>query len=604
MCGYLGKISKNQFSTVKFEEANRNIICRGPDSIKRIEGQFKDLPGIHFQDFFCFMFNRLSIIDLSEDAMQPMISEHYKTMILFNGEIFNHKELRSELENQGVLFKTSHSDTEVLLNGISYQGISFIKKIIGQFSIIFFDSKNQELYLIRDRVGQKPLYYTSSEKMLTFSSNLKSIVKLENSPQLNEKSLVKYLTFGVVPSPDTMFKNIYKVEPGSYIKVDLSKDKYTYITSKYWQIENFIDNEIFDSAEFFEIFFNAVHSRLESDVPIANLLSGGIDSTSILKVMYDFGIENINTFSIVSKESKYDESYWSDLVAEKYRTFHNKSLISSNISNEDIFASIDLFDEPYADPSSVPSYIISKEISKSYKVAISGDGGDELLGGYNRLSNTLKKNYSFMNPISYLFNIYPGFLGTGNRLLKSSNNLEISYPSYFEDTKLLELLKLKSVSRFKDDYIIQIDDDYKRLLVADYKFYLAEMMNHKVDRTSMANSLEIRSPFLDHRLIEYIISREKSYFDVTSSKKILKNYLSSDFDDNFTTRNKQGFVFDLESWVYKNMDVIFETLKNGNHILNQNKNILSYLSINKSRINGLRIWKLFFLERYLKNILN
>ena len=237
-------------------------------------------------------------------------------------------------------------------------------------------------------------------------------------------------------------------------------------------------------------------------------------------------------------------------------------------------------------------------------MAISGDGGDELLGGYKRLSNTLSKKHGFMNPISNLFNLYPGFLGTGNRLLKKSKDLEISYPSYFEDTKILQMLNLKSVSRFKDDYMIRTGDDYKTLLTADYKFYLAEMMNHKVDRTSMANSLEIRSPFLDHRLIEYIMSRENSYFDINSSKKILKNYLSSDFEDNFTSKKKQGFVFNLEGWVYKNMDIISETLKNGDYVVHLNKNILSHLSINKSRINGLRIWKLFFLERYLKNILN
>ncbi len=603
MCGFLGKISKDPFSTDKFELANEHNICRGPDAIKKIEGQFSELEYFESTSFYSFIFNRLSIIDLSDKAMQPMISKEYKTMILFNGEIYNHKELRDLLEKKGIKFETSHSDTEVLLNGLSYYGVSFTEKIIGQFAIAFVDTKKEKLYLIRDRVGQKPLYYNLGINEASFSSNLKSLLKINDKQDIDDTQLINYINFGVVPSPNTLFKNIYKLEPGSILEIDFSENQIKSKTYSYWSIENYINNKKFDSEEFFNLFFDAVQIRLESDVPVANFASGGIDSTSIIKALNDMNKDEINTFSITNNEKKYDESNWSDLVANKYNTNHTKSEIGSRISSQDIFDSIDIFDEPYSDPSTVPSYILSKAISGTYKVAISGDGGDELLGGYQRLNKTLSNKSQLTSSLSGLYDLYPPFLGTGNKFLSQSNNVEVSYPSYFEDLKLLKILNLNPKNKFREDYMGNTKNLYKELLISDYKLYLYEMMTHKIDRTSMANSLEVRSPFLDHRLIQYIFNSDNSYFDNSNPKKILKTYLSEDFDDEFIYRKKQGFVFNLEGWVYENLKIIEETVGDGFYIKNFNKNIVKTLSLKKSRINGHRIWKLFFLERYLRNII-
>ncbi len=603
MCGFLGKISKEEFSTTRFESANEHNICRGPDSIKRSQGRFSDIEKFDSRSFYCFLFNRLSIIDLSEEAMQPMTSEEYKTIILFNGEIYNHRELRSLLENKGIKFKTSHSDTEVLLNGFSYYGPSFVERIIGQFAIVFVDVKKEKLFLIRDRVGQKPLYYTIDKKAVSFSSNLKSLIKIKENDDLNERELVNYLNFGVVPSPNTLFKNISKLEPASIIEVDFSDDEIKYIKDTYWKIGDYVNNNKFDKEEFFNIFFDSVRIRLESDVPIASFASGGLDSTAIIKALYDMGNKEINTFSITNYEQKYDESKWSNAVAEKYKTNHTQHQLASSISDEDIFKSIDIFDDPYSDPSTVPSYILSKGISSSYKVAISGDGGDELLGGYERLNKTLLKKNALKSSFENLYNLYPAPLGTGNEFLNKSNNIEVAYPSFFEDLKLLGLLDIKPENRFSQEYMHNSDNPYKDLLISDYKFYLYEMMTHKIDRTSMANSLEVRSPFLDHRLIEYIIGSENSYYENSNPKKIIKDYLIKDFDKEFIYRKKQGFVFNLEGWVYNNLNIIQDTINEGTYINSLNKNIIRLLSIRKSRINGQRIWRLFFLERYLRNIL-
>ena len=252
----------------------------------------------------------------------------------------------------------------------------------------------------------------------------------------------------------------------------------------------------------------------------------------------------------------------------------------------------------------MPSYILSKEISKHYKVAISGDGGDELLGGYKRTLDSLKNSSNFLsNLFSYIYYAYPPYLGSGNKFLSMSSNLETRYRSYLEDEKLLDLLGLKSQKHhFANDLNNNPKYSYKELIKAEYKLYLPEMMMFKVDRTSMANSLEVRSPFVDHRLVEYILSTSNNQLEKLSGKKLLKSYLSNDFNNEFINRKKQGFVFDVESWVFNNIGFINEYLDRGSLVKDMKPNILNLLTRNKTRINGIRIFKLFILENYLQNL--
>ena len=548
------------------------------------------------------IFNRLSIIDLNENADQPMISDDQNYILMFNGEVYNHQELRKSLEKQ-VKFRTSHSDSEVVLNGLITQGISFVKKLRGQFSIFFLNKKENTCYLIKDRLGQKPLYYNLENNSITFGSNLKSLIKLNKNYVLDNENINEYFRYGAVAEDETIFKNYYKVLPSEIIKIkwDGGSHGFEITNEKYWELESFIDENNFSTEKFFEILTESIEIRTNADVPVANFLSGGIDSTSIIKNLYDNN-KNVNSFSVRFKDPKYDESNWSRMVAEKYKTNHKEVFLSSEINEDVIHDSLSSLDEPYYDPSVVPSYVLSKEISNYYKVAISGDGGDELLGGYKRTMDSLKSKSFINNIISKLYNLYPPFLGTGNKFLSQSSNINTRYRSYLEDMNLLKLLEITPP---QGGYVINIKDhyeDYKGLLLSDYGFYLPDMMMFKIDRTSMANSLEIRSPFVDHKLVEYIMSTKSSYIDLNNSKNILKNYLSQDFSNEFINRDKQGFVFDIENWIFQNLNLVNETLNAGkvnNYIPD---NFALKVAKYKSRINSHRIWKLYVLNHYLENL--
>ena len=595
MCGFIGKISSFSHDIENLDKANEIILCRGPDSTKNIS---TNVDGYDVS----LIFNRLSIIDLNENADQPMISDDQNYILMFNGEVYNHQELRKSLEKQ-VKFRTSHSDSEVVLNGLITQGISFVKKLRGQFSIFFLNKKENTCYLIKDRLGQKPLYYNLENNSITFGSNLKSLIKLNKNYVLDDENINEYFRYGAVAEDETIFKNYYKVLPSEIIKIkwDGGSHGFEITNEKYWELESFIDENNFSTEKFFEILTESIEIRTNADVPVANFLSGGIDSTSIIKNLYDNN-KNVNSFSVRFKDPKYDESNWSRMVAEKYKTNHKEVFLSSEINENIIHNSLSSLDEPYYDPSVVPSYVLSKEISNYYKVAISGDGGDELLGGYKRTMDSLKSKSFINNIISKLYNLYPPFLGTGNKFLSQSSNINTRYRSYLEDMNLLKLLEITPP---RGGYVINIKDhyeDYKGLLLSDYGFYLPDMMMFKIDRTSMANSLEIRSPFVDHKLVEYIMSTKSSYIDLNNSKNILKNYLSQDFSNEFINRNKQGFVFDIENWIFQNLNLVNETLNAGkvnNYIPD---NFALKVAKYKSRINSHRIWKLYVLNHYLENL--
>ena len=591
MCGFLGKIAFTDFDSKELEKPNSQIICRGPDNTKKFELLKENLKA-------SLIFNRLSILDLAENANQPMHSQNSKSILMFNGEIYNHKELRKYLSTKGCNFKTSHSDTEVVLNGLEIEGIEFINKLRGQFSIFYLNQAERKFYLIRDRLGQKPLYFYNNNDLFIFGSNLSAVKQLTNNASLAQDQINNYLKYGVVGGSKTIYENIYKVLPAEAIEINFSNDNFTMNNKKYWDINEKVNNLKFDKEEFFSILSESIEMRLIADVPVANFLSGGLDSSTIVKNMYENDNE-INTFTVSNESKKYDESLWANKVSKKYNTNHKVSYVSSDLNIQLANEAIESLDEPYSDPSVIPSFLISNEISKHYKVAISGDGGDELLGGYERTEKSLKNINTFHNMFSKLYKIYPSFLGTGANFLSKSNELSIRYRSFLEDENLLKLLKINLDNT--DDYISlnKNIDSYKSLLLADYNFFLPDMMLFKIDRTSMANSLEVRSPFVDHKLIEYILSRSTEYRNSNIKKSLLKNYLIEDFDSNFINRKKQGFVFDLESWIFNNFDYFYDYLVNSRVSRIVDLNSLKMLKLNKSRINSNRIWKLYVLNKFI-----
>jgi asparagine synthase (glutamine-hydrolysing) len=595
MCGYLGKISLRNIDTDYINSSNKRIICRGPDSLKSLNFKIGEYSS-HF------IFNRLSILDLDKRADQPLESADKSSSIMFNGEIYNHSVLRDMLVKNGKKFKTKNSDTEVILNGLDHFGVKFINQLRGQFSIAYLNKITKKLYLIRDRVGQKPLFYSHDSSSIALGSNLISTAEISGNINIDKESLNEYLECGVVQSPKTIFKNIWKLCPGEIIEYDLSESEIKLNKSFYWDPIDFVDDKKFKKEEFFSIFSDSVDMRTKADVEVANFLSGGIDSTAIAKNLHDNNIA-INSFSVGLLDSDYDESKWSKKVSETYRTNHKQVDVNLDISLDQILSILSQLDEPYSDPSVIPSYILAKQISNDFKVAISGDGGDELLGGYLRISKSLTKKNTFENIVSNFYKIYPAFLGTGSKLLGKSADLGESYTAYLFDEKFMKILREKSTKRDFVDKVNSYDlNDYKKLLYSEFKFFLTEMMLLKVDRTSMANSLEVRSPFVDHKLIEYIYSHENSYHNINNPKSILKEYLSSDFNEDFLQRKKMGFIFDVEKFIYSNINHIAELIESGYIRKHYEVDFIKLLLLNKSRMNANRIWRVLVLETFINQL--
>ncbi len=600
MCGYIGKISSASINPLSIEENNKRIICRGPDETKKFYGKFQDLFTNDDLLNFNFTFNRLAILDLSTSASQPMINKDQNTILMFNGEIYNHSVLRKDLEKDGIKFISDHSDSEVVLNGLTYYGNSFVDKLIGQFSIAFYRSNSRNLTLIRDRVGQKPLFFANTQSDIVFGSNLTSVSNEFNSKKINKNSYIEFINYGVVPSPNTIYENVYKLKPGQILSFDINENSINSKSKIYWDPKEKTNELDFDENTFNNLVSDAIAIREEADVPVANFLSGGIDSTFIIKNMNDRN-KQINSFSVVLKDKKYDERKWSNMVVNKYGTNHTEYELSSTDLDEFVFDSVKLFDEPYADPSTVPSYIITKLMSQAYKTSISGDGGDELIGGYVRTQSLLKKRNIFRNQFKYINFIYPKHLGSGNKFVRNSSSLMEAASSFFSDKNLLLHFGIEDTFTFENNYFNNTGTTYKTLLGIEYSFFLSEMMMLKVDRTSMANSLEVRSPFVDHRLIEYVFSTKPNYLEKDNQKKLFKDYLSEDFNEEFLNRPKQGFVFNLEKWVYQNKAMVYEVITSNDIFKIFDEKKLDKLFKNISRINGLRIWRLFVLSNHIKS---
>ena len=378
MCGILGQINLNSrtINECKFSESLDLQKHRGPDD-----------SGIYIGENIILGHRRLSIIDLDSHAKQPMISDCGNYILVFNGEIYNYQKIKQELEEKNYVFHTS-SDSEALLNSFIEYGIDCIKQFIGMFAFAIYNKKTNETYIVRDRLGVKPLYFYKDKNQFIFSSEVKSILHLSDlKRELNLNAVSSYLSFRYPILNDTFFKNISSLPPAHYIKISKNKIEVT----EYWNVSSKFKEQQNDRGE--EYYINGLRELLESsvkyrmiaDVPIGSFLSGGVDSSIITALMAENSQEQIKTFTIGFEEEGYNEFKYAKLIADKYDTNHKEITLCSKDYISSIEKLIEYKDAPLSVPNEVPLYLMSKELKKDITVVLSGEGADEIFGGYGRI---------------------------------------------------------------------------------------------------------------------------------------------------------------------------------------------------------------------------
>ncbi len=556
MCGFSGKIFKNPIENREISdlerlstELDRKLFHRGPD-----EG------GSIITKNALFHHRRLSIIDLNH-GKQPFFDENKKRILVYNGELYNYRELKRGLSIEGESFLTD-SDTEVVFRMLCKYGKDAVERFDGMFSFVFYDMEKKKIIAARDKTGEKPLYFSVDENSFIFSSELKAL-KILKKVKIDPFSIVSYFNYQYIPAPFTAYKDVYMLEPGNLLTIDI--DKWIVNREEYFDVMEVEKvNVSFKDAKtrFEELMRESIRTRLISDVPVGAFLSGGIDSSLIVKYIKETGHKELHTFSIGFKEKKYDETPYSDMVSKKYGTIHH----SFYFELQDILENIDIistFDEPFADSSAMPMFFLAKNTSEYLKVALSGDGSDEIFGGYRRYemfkyAQLAKRLPGFLRRQAYKkVKNRDDFYSNGLRkLLRTTftKNYYRSIMNNFSSKELNNLFKNTSLSEENREYrhnlFINLTDKYQgniyeKLTYCDLKTYLPYDILTKVDRMTMANSLESRAPFLDPNIIEFAFSLP---WNIRRGKKILKEILADDFGKSFAYRKKKGFGIPLEIW--------------------------------------------------------
>ena len=562
MCGIAGiiNISGEKVNPSEIDGMLSKIKHRGPDD----EGRF-------FKDNAGFGHVRLSIIDLSAAGHQPMFSNDERFMIVFNGEIYNYLELRKELESS-YQFK-SKTDTEVLLAAYIKWGENCLHKLNGDFAFVIYDTIEKTVFGARDRFGIKPFYYHSTSEKFVFASEIKAILPLLKEVRPNDKSIFEYLSYNRCDqSQETFFDSIFKLLHGHCFTLINGK-----LNIKRWyHLESSLRYPTPLTAEAYrEELRKTVKLRLRSDVPIGVCLSGGIDS-SIITACAAKHVTDLNTYSIGFKDEPYfDETYYANLVAKKFKTQHTVFSISNDEMFSNIFDILDYIDEPFADSSAIAVYILTKKTRERVTVSLSGDGGDELFAGYNKHKAELRaRNNSLLNGILSaglpVFKMLPksrhskvGNLfrqlerySEGLRLSKSERywrwctfNTQDYALSLLRGNCITDSADIESRKKFVLDAVTE-NGELNDILFADTQMVLPNDMLTKVDLMSMANSLEVRVPLLDYTVVDFAFSLPVSYkIDSSVGKKILKDAFRSELPDELFTRPKHGFEVPLLKWM-------------------------------------------------------
>lgn len=583
MCAISGIASNSKY--INRDECSRmlkNMSHRGPDHRGYWISKEKNVFLGH---------NRLSIIDLSKNANQPMYLDNQEIVIVFNGEIYNYLEIKEILIKKGYKF-FSKSDTEVIISAYKEWGYDFVKKIDGQFAFSIYDNRKKIIFSVRDRAGEKPFFYKFDGTTFQFASELKGIFSEKfDSTKINIKALDSFLTFGYVPGDLCILEGVKKLPPASALIFDLNKNSLKVF--EYWQLpisNNYgVKNINLDSLyeEFDVLFKDSVKKQLVSDVPIGVLLSGGIDSSIIAYYAANLS-KNIKTFNVSFKKfGDFDESSHARLVSKFLGTDHMQIDIDEP-SPDLMFKLSKQFDEPISDSSIIPTFLLSQEVKKYCTVALGGDGGDELFGGYkhydrllwlerylSKLPNNIKKfistNITEKLPIGFKGKNWLQSLNTD-----LSNNLPIigKFFSQNDRNKLTNnLLNLNFSENFWNERLPKENNLLERATRMDFKNYLAEDILVKIDRASMLNSLELRAPFLDKKIIEFAFGKihPKNKCSSSERKIFLKKFVYKIFPKSFDIKRKQGFSIPLKNWFKKGKwrDLLTDTLLDSESFFNK-----------------------------------
>jgi asparagine synthase (glutamine-hydrolysing) len=571
MCGITGAVDFSHQTNVTILKKMTDVLYkRGPDD-----------KGYYFEELqdaqIALGHRRLSILDLSAKGQQPI--KFNNLIISYNGEIYNFKEIRKELEDIGYIFD-SETDTEVIIKSYHAWGIDAVNKFNGMFAISILDTKKKELILIRDRTGIKPLYFYQSNTTFLFGSEIKSFYQHPSfKKSINHSAVALFFNHGYIPEPHSIYKDTYKLEAGHYLKFNFSTRKLQ--KKKYWDVNNFYNQPKINISkeqaeiEVESILKSACNYRLISDVPVGVFLSGGYDSSLISALLQSESIKKIKTFSIGFNEPEFNEAHHAKIIANHLGTDHTELYCTEKDASEAFSKISEIFDEPLGDSSMIPTFLVSKLAKESVTVALSADGGDEIFGGYDKYLHA-KKIESIFKAIPFkenIANIMKNFDPNKIIFLNKLNKFESRYKkifhallsnssaqvlslisSVFTPSEVIRLLKNpveKLHTHFDKSNELRNDlNTIEKYLAIDYKTYQTDNILVKVDRCTMANSLEGREPLLDYRIIEFVAKLESKFKINGNLKKVLlKNITHKYIPKNIMDRPKMGFTPPISKWL-------------------------------------------------------
>jgi asparagine synthase (glutamine-hydrolysing) len=609
MCGICGVLALDDArpDVTLVRQMADSLVHRGPDG-----------DGFYSDRVIALGHRRLSIIDLAT-GNQPIFNEDQSIAIVFNGEIYNYRELREDLVRKGHRFRTT-GDTEVIVHLYEEQGIECVRELNGMFAFAIWDAPKQQLFMARDALGEKPLYYTDTGREFLFASELKALLRVGRvSKQIDPTALDDYLAYGYVPAPRTIYGSVSKLPAGHRLVLQGGRTD----ISRYWYpwSDTRLDVSETDAAcELMALLDDAVRLRLRSDVPVGAFLSGGIDSSLIVALAARRN-PGLRTFSVRINELGFDESPYARLVAERFHTDHHE--IEVDVPQLDALPMlVRQFDEPFADASALPTYYVTQAASRHLKVCLSGDGGDELFGGYSQYRRSWVERCLDLVPLrasalgavaSTLPRRLPGVGFLTRMSMTGAQRHQASVGLYYPRERRALLLPRYRAAVDERAWLLaeahaRTDlDEIERRMLADQLSYLPEDILVKVDRDSMKNSLEVRVPFLDPRLVQFANALPlRLKIDGNSQKRLLRRLLVEAGLPELANRPKQGFGLPLKSWLWGRLSGDVERLLLGDdarvsRLLDMDE-VRRLLTESRKRGRDLseRVWALYWLEHWLR----